>query len=118
MERYFVEVPGFERAVDQFEARHELLKFIQKEILKDPQKGAIVPGCGGVRKLRIPSPGRQKGKRGGFRVLYLDLPEKAKTYLLVIYGKDEADNISPEGKKLIKNLVSSLKKEAKDDNAK
>ena len=34
----------------------------------NPQSGDIIPGTGGVRKVRVPVRGR--GKRGGARVIY------------------------------------------------
>jgi len=37
-------------------------------LLADPEAGAIIPGSGGVRKLRWGVAGR--GKRGGIRVIY------------------------------------------------
>lgn len=68
-------------------------------------------GTGGVRKLRVEAPGRRKGKRGGFRILYLDLPDAQETYLITFYGKDEADDLSPEGKKLMSQIVAAIKEE-------
>ena len=59
--------------------------------MKNPEAGALVAGTGGVRKLPAPDPSRQKGKRGGLRVLYLDLPDRERTYLLYLYGKNEAE---------------------------
>jgi putative transcriptional regulator len=38
-------------------------------IAADPQCGVVIPGTGGVRKVRIAASGR--GKRGGARVIYL-----------------------------------------------
>jgi hypothetical protein len=68
-----------------------------------------MPGTGGVRKLRVEDADRRKGKRGGFRVL--DLPVCQETYLITFYGKDEADDLSLEGKKLISQIVASIKEE-------
>ncbi len=69
-------------------------------------------GTGGVRKLRIKDSERKKGKRGGFRVLYLDLPDCQETYLITFYGKDEADDLSAEGKKTISQIVAAIKDES------
>jgi hypothetical protein len=65
----------------------ELLRSIEDAILENPEAGATVAGTGGVRKLRAPDPSRGKGKRGGLRILYLDLPDRERTYLLYLYGK-------------------------------
>jgi mRNA-degrading endonuclease RelE of RelBE toxin-antitoxin system len=51
-----------------------LLEQVEQEILNNPETGDVIPGAGGVRKMRISDPSRGKGKRGGYRVIYLDLP--------------------------------------------
>lgn len=52
-----------------------------------------------------------KGKSGGFRVDYLDIPEKGKLYLIVLYPKNVKEDLSAEEKKLIVRLVKQLKEE-------
>ena len=84
-----------------------LLQSIQNEILKDPEVGVLVKETGGIRKFRVASKG--KGKSGGSRVFYLDIPEKEKCFLLFILEKSEAENISAEGKKMLKKLAQTLK---------
>ena len=110
MERVFVEAEGFRKRVNEL-GDLSLLKAIQIEILKNPEVGDMIPGLGGVRKMRMSDVRRGKGKRGGFRVIYLDLSDREKTYLLWIYGKNEAEDISPEERRAIRNLVAYLKKE-------
>ncbi len=63
--------------------------------------------------MRVADPVRSKGKRGGYRVLYLDVPHREKTYLLYFYGKDEAEDLTPQEKKSFKELASILKGEIK-----
>jgi len=48
---------------------------------------------------------------GGLRVVYLDLPDREVTYLLYLYGKNEAKDLTSDEKKALKNLVSSIKGE-------
>ena len=60
---------------------------LQKELIANPQQGDVMPGCGGLRKLRIADPKRQKGKRGGARVVYLHIPEVGQFLMLDIYGR-------------------------------
>ncbi|MBI2339814.1 MAG: type II toxin-antitoxin system RelE/ParE family toxin [Deltaproteobacteria bacterium] len=111
MRRLFIEAEGFRKRVDALGGL-ALLADIQSEILKNPGTGKVVPGLAGVRKMRTADVSRGKGKRGGFRVLYLDLPGREKTYLLWIYGKNESEDISSDEKRVIKDLASYLKKEA------
>jgi hypothetical protein len=80
-------------------------------LLLDPEMGVVMPGCGGLRKLRIGDPGRGKGKRGGARVIYLDVPEAGVVFFLDVYGKDEKDDLSPREKKVLKTLAEAYKRE-------
>jgi hypothetical protein len=111
MKRLFVESSLFARRVN--EAGVEVLKEIQLEILKNPEGGRVIQGTGGMRKLRVRDEGRGKGKRGGFRVIYLDLPEVERTHLLALFDKNEKDDISKDEKKSLKALVEQIKKEAR-----
>jgi hypothetical protein len=113
VKRTFVQAELFKERIDEYKDPGALLKDIEDQILQDPECGDVVAGTGGVRKMRIADPFRGKGKRGGFRVLYLDLPDKERTHLLYMYGKDEADNISSQGKKLMKQLTDAIRKEAR-----
>lgn len=108
MKRTFFQTNIFSRKIDSRGGDY-LLRRIEEEIMKNPETGAIVAGTGGVRKLRIEDLERSKGKRGGYRVLYLDLPDCEETFLITFYGKDEADNLSAEGKRLISKIVANIK---------
>lgn len=110
MKRMFVETGVFRALLDQIEDR-ELERMIKNEILKCPEKGDVISGGGGIRKLRIANSLRGKGKSGGYRVLYLDLPRQERTYLLLIYDKDELENISSVQKIQLKKLVEVIKNE-------
>ena len=104
--RVFIELSIFKNKVDTL-GGVELLKAIQIEILKDPTKGDIVQGAGGIRKIRIAR--AKSGKSGGYRVFYLDLPDKGQTYLMTILDKRDSENISDEEKVLLKNFAKKIK---------
>ena len=108
MERLFCETPIFTQRLKEL-ASDTALSTIQNEILENPSVGATIAGTGGVRKMRAPDPSRGKGKRGGLRVLYLDLPDQEITYLIYLYGKDEAEDLTGDEKKQFKELVKVLK---------
>lgn len=107
MKRVFVEAEDFKEKVDALDEKG-LLQKIQSEILKDPEAGVLVQGTGGIRKFRIAAKG--KGKSGGVRVFYLDIPTKEKCYLLFILEKSEAENINAEEKRELKEVALLLKK--------
>jgi mRNA-degrading endonuclease RelE of RelBE toxin-antitoxin system len=110
MRRTFWQTQIFSKKLDSRGGASLLLR-IEEELLKNPEAGDVVAGTRGVRKVRIEDAGRKKGKRGGYRVLYLDLADREETFLITFYGKDEADDISPEGKKTIAKIVEAIKKE-------
>jgi hypothetical protein len=106
--RVFVEVPLFTKLIEEFKDR-TLLKRIQEEILKNPEKGDLISGSGGVRKIRISK--SDSGKSGGYRVIYLDLSDRGITYLITIYDKRVLENITDEQKKIMRTLAQRLKGE-------
>ncbi len=57
----------------------------------NPESGDVVPGSGGVRKLRWKMAGR--GKSGGVRVIYFYKKQNDEIWLLTIYAKNEIENI-------------------------
>jgi len=91
----------------------ETYSALQQELLAAPDKGAVIPGCGGLRKLRFADPKRGKGKRGGVRVIYLHIPEAERIDLLAIYGKDEKDDLTKDEKKILRQLAREAFLEAK-----
>ena len=81
--------------------------------MQNPDVGTVMPGCGGIRKVRVRDPSRGKGKRSGARIIYLYVPTTKKFYLLDIYGKDEQEDLSPEQRSALAGLATELKKQSK-----
>lgn len=109
MHRLFIETPVFKQLLDTIKDSG-LERVIKDEILKDPSAGDIMTGTGGVRKIRISKKGA-KGKSGGYRVLYLDLPSVEIIYLILLFDKNVMENIPNSHKKKIKTLVEEIKNE-------
>ena len=110
MRREFIETSVFQNLAES-EKIKELEKRVKDQILKNPDEGDIIQGTGGLRKIRIS--GDHSGKSGGYRVIYLDFPNKEKTYLLLIYKKNVKENLSQEQKQGLKKLVEAIKNEEK-----
>jgi hypothetical protein len=77
---------------------------LQLHLVGRPDAGVVIPGSGGLRKLRWATTGR--GKRGGARVIYYWYVEASRIYLLLLYAKNEQDDLSPEQKRTLKRLVA------------
>jgi len=86
----FVESKLFTRLVGDYLSDDEYSQ-LQAAIGEEPERGAIVPGSGGVRKLRWAQPGR--GKRSGIRVIYYAKTHEGVIWMLTIYAKNEEQNI-------------------------
>lgn len=72
-----------------------------------PRRGGPMSGCGGVRKARLALSG--KGKSGGARICYLYLRRNNVIYLLYVFTKGDADNLSAAGKKAMRLLAQQIK---------
>jgi len=86
-----IETPLCQRYADSIWNEDERLEFISW-LSDNPLAGDVVPGTGGVRKVRWSAAG--KGKRGGVRGIYYNVLENGEIYLLIVYAKAEYDNIS------------------------
>jgi hypothetical protein len=73
----------------------------------NPSAGDVIPGSGGIRKLRWAAKG--KGKRGGVRVIYLYLVAAARVYLLRCYAKNVQTDLSADEKKQLRQIAAHLK---------
>jgi hypothetical protein len=113
MERTFVYSALMTSRIQEFLHGELVAKRIEDEILKNPEAGDIVQGTGGLRKLRVADEARNKGKRGGLRVFYFDLADAARTHLIYLLRKGEAENISPSEKTVLKDIVTRIKREVR-----
>lgn len=86
----FIETKLFSREVGNYLSDAEYSN-VQKNIIAFPDAGDLVPGSGGVRKLRWAIPGR--GKRGGVRIIYYAKTTAGQIWMLTIYSKTEESNI-------------------------
>ena len=98
----FIETKLFTRLADEHLADDDLLQ-LQGYLNENPGAGAIIRGSGGVRKLRWGAAGR--GKRGGLRIIYYLRSKQGEIWLLTLYAKNEAENISGATLKKIKEEI-------------
>lgn len=81
----------------------EEYRLLQNELIMNPEKGKIIKGSGGLRKIRWSISG--KGKSGGVRIIYYWLKNKEIILMLLIYPKNEQDNLTSKQLKLLTSIV-------------
>jgi hypothetical protein len=99
----FIETTVFTRLIYDYLSEEEYLG-LQVYLLRYPDSGNIIPGSGGVRKLRWAM--RGKGKRSGVRVIYFWKASDDEIWLLTIYGKSERDTIPGH---ILKQIAKEIK---------
>lgn len=102
-----VELPPFSRKAAKILEKEEI-EALRAYLLQYPGKGDVIPGTGGIRKLRWAASGR--GKRGGARVIYFYHVAGTAIYLMACYTKNEQDGLSPQVKKQLKAVAEQIKK--------
>jgi len=111
MTRQFIRSKSFETQWYNMGLTDNDLMEFEDYLLVNPNAGDKISGTGGAVKVRW-SVGNNKGKRGGSRVIYIDLIEKSHIHLLICYPKSKQDNLTPEQKKKLKQIIDKIKKES------
>jgi len=97
-----IETPVFTKKIAGLLADDEYRK-LQWFLAINPEAGPVIPGGGGIRKLRWSITG--KGKRGGIRIIYYVYARDAKIYLLFPYKKSRQGDLTKEQLKMLHDYV-------------
>ena len=101
----FIETSLFTKLLPKYLSDDEYKAF-QWHMLNNPAIGDIVPGSGGVRKVRWSQTG--KGKRAGIRIIYYWKKSADEIWLLTLYSKSEKSTISA-------NILKKITEEIQDE---
>jgi hypothetical protein len=97
-----IETPVFTRAITAL-LEDEAYRLLQLALLHRPERGAMIRGGGGLRKVRWPLPGQ--GKRGGLRVIYFWDAATETCYMLYAYPKNEQEDLTAQQLRQLSRLV-------------
>ena len=104
MKAVFVELPPFELHRSNYLDDDGFVR-LQRLLMLDPEAGDVIPGTGGLRKLRFADERRGKGKRGGLRVIYYWWDDGAQFWLFTVYDKDEMSDLTAQQRKALKEMI-------------
>ncbi len=97
-----IETAIFTKRIQQLLTDEQYRQF-QHHLVNYPKSGAVIPGSGGLRKVRWTQTGR--GKRGGIRVIYYWANIQDRLLMLLVYPKTEQDDLTSEQLKMLKRAI-------------
>lgn len=100
----FIEAPAFTRYLPEY-LDDEGYRTLEQELARKPEAGDLIPGTGGFRKVRWADVQRGKGRRGGLRVIYYHFAAEHQIWLLTLYSKNEAADLTAGEKKALKAAI-------------
>lgn len=101
MNLIFIETDIFTEDVKALLSDDEYAEF-QSYLAENPLMGDVIQQTGGLRKIRWSAKG--KGKQGGVRIIYYYVLPDSQIRLLLIYQKGKQDDLTPEQKKILRQL--------------
>jgi hypothetical protein len=105
----FIQLPTFVSDWRRLKLNDDDLRALESLLMTDPARGPVMSGTGGLRKLRFAPPSWRKGKSGATRVGYVYVLLHDTIVLVVMYSKDEKDNLSASERQQVKALVDRIR---------
>ena len=101
-----IEAPAFTRNVSNY-LDDDGYRELQNELTNNPELGDLMPGTGGFRKLRWADKRRGKGRRGGLRIIYYYFSSDQQIWLMTLYDKNEASDLTSKEKKALQAAIAA-----------
>lgn len=100
-----VETPSYLADAERLFSPQERLAIVDR-LAADPTCGVVIPGSGGIRKVRFGFGGR--GKSGGARITYLFSGESLPVFILAAFAKSEKANLSAAERNALAGMVNEM----------
>ena len=102
----FVEAPAFTRFRENY-LDDDGYAELQQYMARNPEAGDIMPGAGGIRRLRWRDQRRGKGRRGGLRIIYYCFLSEQEMWLLALYDKNEAVDLTKKERDQLRRALET-----------
>ena len=100
-----VETPSYLADADRLFSPDERMAIVER-LANDPTCGVVIPGSGGLRKVRFGFGSR--GKSGGARIIYLFSGDSLPVFVLAVFAKKEKANLSPAERNALAKMVTEM----------
>jgi|SRR5580658_301900 hypothetical protein len=100
----FIEAPAFTSYLPDY-LTDSAYRELQARLAANPELGDLMPGTGGFRKMRWADARRSKGRRGGLRIIYYHFSSDHQIWLMTLYDKNEATDLTSAEKKALKGAI-------------
>jgi len=100
-----VETPSYLADAERLFSSDER-KAIVDRLAADPICGVVIPGSGGIRKVRFGFGAR--GKSGGARIIYLFSGVSLPAFILAVFAKNEKTNVSAADRNALGKMVVAM----------
>jgi hypothetical protein len=100
-----VETPSYLAGAERLFSPDERRAIVDR-LAADPTCGVVIPGSGGIRKVRFGFGAR--GKSGGARIIYLFSGERLPIFILAVFAKNEKANLSPAERNALARAVADM----------
>jgi hypothetical protein len=106
-----VETPAYLSDAERLFTMEERTAIVDR-VAADPGCGVLIPGTGGIRKVRFGFGGR--GKRGGARIIYFVEGDEVPIFLLAVFAKNEKADLTPKERAglavSVKGMITSYRR--------
>ena len=106
--REFINGKKFDEQWKALGLNDEHLKELQSTLLDNPKAGTVIQGTGRLRKMRFSYGNR--GKSHCARVCYVDFEIHGRIVLIMVFAKNEMENLSKAERNSLKALIERLER--------
>jgi hypothetical protein len=106
---HFVHFPFFTARWRETRFNDDDLRALETLIMAAPARAPVIPGTGGLRKIRFARSDGNRGKSAGARIAYAYVPEYDTIGIFAVYTKDQQDDLSSEQKQAIREGIRRFK---------
>lgn len=104
--REFISTKQFDEQWNSLGLSDNDLRNLQTMLLENPKTGSVIRGTGRLRKMRFNYGNR--GKSHCARVCYVGFEFHDKTYLIMVYAKNEMENLTQAERNNIKKFIERI----------